>query len=449
MRRISLLAGIALAVATSADAPVPSTDPLQDDWRVEQFEPLARGLGAGPAFSQDRDTDPVETDVVEKAVVALREFNLLVTDKRGRAITDLRAAEVHVFEGGAEQRVAFLETVFGAREIAADIPPSELLETTIPDQPASPVRRIVLAFDAFNSTLRVRQRWLDAARGWVDDGLRPGDEVGIVSFGNDPKWVLPLTHDVDGIREALDRMELEPEAVDRDMQREMSSFMNDIRSFCPQGKEGFRCAFSLGEEYVGRWNRAAEQSVAQLDEFVEQLASVPGRKAVLLFSEGIIGDASAMAVNALLMNFGTENVNIETSRWRYRADAYDELRTMQTNARNAGVSFFTLYTARATAQGFAGDLEQGEVLTATDLGVNAWSRLESSARETLSVLATETGGRSYERLKDLNDDVRHAADAFLGIYSVGYYRKNPDADPGRLRVKVSRRNVDLDYDRRN
>jgi hypothetical protein len=43
MRRISLLAGIALAVATSADAPVPSTDPLQDDWRVEQFEPLARG----------------------------------------------------------------------------------------------------------------------------------------------------------------------------------------------------------------------------------------------------------------------------------------------------------------------------------------------------------------------------------------------------------------------
>ena len=41
MRRISLLAGIALALATSADAPVPSTDPLQDDWRVEQFEPLA------------------------------------------------------------------------------------------------------------------------------------------------------------------------------------------------------------------------------------------------------------------------------------------------------------------------------------------------------------------------------------------------------------------------
>jgi VWFA-related protein len=404
-------------------------------------------LGTGPAFSQDRDTDPVETDVVEKAVVALREFDLLVTDKRGRAITDLRAAEVQVFEGGTEQRVAFLETVFGAREIAADIPPPELLKTTTPDPPASPVRRIVLAFDAFNSTLRVRQRWLDAARDWVDDGLRPGDEVGIVSFGNAPKWVLSLTHDVDDIREAFDRMALEPEAADRDVQRDMSSFINDIRSHCPQGNEGFRCAFVLGEERVQRWNRAAEQSVAQLDEFVHQLANVPGRKAVLLFSEGIIGDASAMVVNALLMNFGTEIVNIETLRWRYRADAYDELRAMQSNARNAGVSFFTLYTARATARGFAGDLEQGEVLTATDLGVNAWSRLESSARETLSVLATETGGRSYERLKDLDDDVGHAADAFLGIYSVGYYRKNPNTDPGRLRVKVSRRNVDLDYDR--
>ncbi len=404
-------------------------------------------MAGGLAFSQDRDTDPVESDVVEKAVVALREFDLLVTDKRGRAITDLRASEVRVFEGGTEQRVAFLETVFGEREIAAGVPPRELPDTVIPDRPASPVRRIVLAFDAFNSTLRVRQRWLDAARGWVDDGLRPGDEIGIVTFGDDSKWVLPLTGDVETVRQALDGITLEPEASDRDVQREMSSFMNDIRSYCPQGNEGFRCAYVLGHEYVQLWNRASEQSIAQLDRFIEQLASVDGRKAVLLFSEGIIGDASAMAVNALLMNFGQEIVNVETHRWNYNTDAYDELRVMQANARAADVSFFTLYTARSTARGFGGDLEQGEVLTVPDFGVNAWSRLESSARETLSVLATETGGRSYERLKDLDDDVRHAADAFLGIYSVGYYRKNPDTDPGRLRVKVSRRNLDLDYDR--
>ncbi|MCZ6765433.1 MAG: VWA domain-containing protein, partial [bacterium] len=316
------------------------------------------------------------------------------------------------------------------------------------DGPVSRVRRIVLVFDAFNSTLRVRQRWLGAARAWADDGLRCGDEVGIVILGNDPRWVLPGTTNVEAIRRTLDGLALENEAADRDIQREMSSFMNDIRSYCQKGIEGFRCAYVLGNEYVQRWNRASEQAIAHLDAIVEHLARVPGRKAVLLFSEGIIGDASAMVVNALLMNFGTEPVNIETLRWSYNTDVYDELRVMQANARAAKVSFFTLYTARSTARGFAGDLEQGETLTATDLGVNAWGRLESSVRETLSVLATETGGRSYERLRDLNDDVRHAADAFLGIYSVGYYRKNPDTDLGRLRVKLSRRNVDLDYDRR-
>jgi VWFA-related protein len=405
-------------------------------------------FGAGLAFSQGPDVPPVETDIVEKSVVALREFDLLVTDKRGRAITDLRAAEVRVFEGGTEQRVAFLETVFGERETAVGAQ-QEVLDTIAPIQPTSRVRRIILAFDAFNSTLRVRERWLDAARNWVDDGLRAGDEVGIAAFGNEPKWVLPLTGDVEAIRQALDRMALGPEAVDRDIQREMSSFMNNIRSYCPAGNEGFRCAYVLGEEYVQRWNRASEQSIAHLDTLVEQLASVPGRKAVLLFSEGIIGDASAMAVNALLMNFGSSIVNIESLRWSYNTDAYDELRVMQANARAADVSFFTLYTARSTARGFGGNLEQGDLLTVPDFGVNAWSRLESSARETLSVLATETGGRSYERLKDLDDDVHHAADAFLGIYTVGYYRKNPNTDPGRLRVKVSRRNVDLDYDRRN
>lgn len=407
---------------------------------------VVSGVSVTPSQNPDQ-TDPVETDVVEKTVVALREFDLLVTDKRGRAITDLRAAEVRVFEGRTEQRVAFLETVFGERQITAGSPQD------IPDmgslgRQASRVRRIVLAFDAFNSTLRVRQRWLDAARGWVDDGLRPGDEIGVVVFGNAPKWVLPLTANVETVRRALEGMALDHEAADRDVQREMSSLMHDIRAYCPKGNEGFRCAYVLGQEYVQRWNRASEQSIAHLDTVIEHLANVPGRKAVLLFSEGIIGDASAMAVNALLVNFGTSVVNIETLRWSYNSDAYDELRIMQANARAAKISFFTLYTARPTARGFAGDLEQAETLTAPDLGVNAWGRLESAARETLSVLATETGGRSYERLRDLDADVRHAADGFLGIYSVGYYRKNPDAELGRLRVKVNRRNVDLDYDRR-
>jgi len=411
---------------------------------------MATGIASGASAASFQDQDParpVETDVVEKAVVALHEFDLLVTDKRGRAITDLRAEEVRVFEGRTEQRVAFLETVFGERTIAVGAP-QDIPELGSLHGPVSRVRRIVLVFDVFNSTLRVRQRWLGAARAWVNNGLRSGDEVGIVVFGTDPRWVLPATTDVETIRRSLDGLTLENEAANRDIQREMSSFMNDIRSYCQGGNEGFRCAYVLGEEYVQRWNRASEQMIAHLDTIIEHLANVPGRKAVLLFSEGIIGDASAMVVNALLVNFGTSIVNIESLRWNYNTDAYDELRVMQANARDAKISFFTLYTARSTARGFAGDLEQGQALTAIDLGVNAWSRLESSVRETLSVLATETGGRSYENLRDLNDDVRHAADAFLGIYSVGYYRKDPDTDPGRLRVKVSRRNVDLDYDRR-
>ena len=408
---------------------------------------LAAGLilANGIALSQDQDPQPVASDVVEKAVVELREFDLLVTDRRGRAITDLQAQDVRVFEGRTEQRVAFLDTVFGERHIAIG---AEEFAGTIPDgHHAGRTRRILLAFDTFNSTLRVRHRWVEAARGWVQNGLAPGDEVGMLSLGVHPKWLLSPTRNVESIQRALDRVTLEGDAPDRDIQREMSSFMNNVRSQCPQGKEGFRCAFVLGEEYVRRLNRDAERSVAHLDQLVQDLADIPGRKAVLLFSEGIIGDASAMVVNALLMNFGTSIVNIETLRWRYNADAYDEIRAMQANAREAAVSFFALYTSRTSVAGFAGDLEQGELLEAADLGVNAWSRLESSARETLSVLATETGGRSYERLKNLDEDVGHAAGAFLGIYSVGYYRKNPGSDPQRLRVRVDRKNVEIDYNR--
>ena len=66
----------------------------------------------------------------------------------------------------------------------------------------------------------------------------------------------------------------------------------------------------------------------------------------------------------------------------------------------------------------------------------------------MNELAKETGGRSYHGLKKLTDNVQAAADSFFGMYTVGYYRSDPDAEVGKVRVKIARRKLAIDYPER-
>jgi VWFA-related protein len=407
----------------------------------------------------------LDSDLVEEQVVAVAELVVLVTDRDGRPVADVAGAEVRVLEAGVEQRLAFFEPVSRGRPkpvpgTEAPVPapvytpegehaagePADVL-------PTRAVRRVVLAFDVRNSRKQVREGWQDAARDWLATGMQPDDRAGIVLLGRYPEWLAEFSDDRPALVGTLEKGLLKRAAPSRDRSRYVTSLADDIRT-CLEAESGrvasgdvVDCAYTMARARVPRWNAEARESVANLDALVGQLAAIPGRKVVLLFSEGIVDDPAMIAVYTILDAIGSAGVfpDIHKMKARIGNDVHAELAALQEHARAAGVSFFTLNTKERNASATRGGLEHPTALPARALGVEPWRDMDASTRETLDLLARETGGRSYLGLEELGDQVSAAADSYFGMYTLGYYRADPRAEPGKLRVEIARKGLEVSY----
>lgn len=426
-----------------------------------------------PAYYQNTPDSGVE----EHVRVELAEFKVLVTDKQGKAISDLRPEEIRVLEDGVEQRLAFLDSVIGGRTTTTERPLEERSTAQLfaadgeeaPDQsgivvlPPKERRRIVLAFDVKNSHKNVRDDWKLAALDWLKNDMQPDDWVSIVVIQSYAQWLTGFTSDPHVLTNALENISLERSAANTDRGREMTDLVKQIQELCIDTRgadhranerrrprsdmsgEELSCGFNLTEGFVAEWNIEALETVGTLRSIVGQLAAVPGRKAVILFSEGVISDASMAGVNAMLSVLGTSTVDITRVLWQLNKNATREIGDLQNVARAGDVSFFTLNTTRYQDTGTDFNLESGQTLAYQSTAVNPWNEMRWDVQGTLSALAKETGGRAYNGIKDLEEKVVAAADGFFGLYVVGYYRADPDRPMGKLKIEVDRKKLKIDY----
>ncbi len=437
-------------------------------------------LGAAPWLAAAaQEAAPTPPQIEEQVQVELVELRLLVTDERGRPIADLEAEEVEVYEGGELQRIAFLEHVAeasGATTREERLPPPAPLYTPQGERvvspepeavaPPKPIRRIVFAFDVKNSKKNVREEWTRAALDWIRTEMRSEDRAAIVVFRNYPDWLTPLTSDRELLQRTLQALALESGISDRDRRRDVARLVDDLVTLCtdlsrggPRGPRGRqlgtavsgeeeRCAYRVVEPYVYQWNRDAQESAEVLRTLTGQLAAVPGRKMVLLFSEGIVPDATSVGVEAAVAVFGAQRIDHSLWRFNLDRDITTELSELHRVARAADVAFFALDTRQGYDAGMAGMAEQPSNLSNVSLGMNPWRDMEWSMRDTLSALARETGGRYYSGRKDVGEHVRLAADSWKAFYLLGYYRSRPGTPLDKVTVKLKRKRVEVDYARR-
>jgi len=432
---------------------------------------------SGPAKKRDPRDLPVETDVVEEVAVELAEVGVLVTDRRGNAIADLKPEEITVYENGKPQRLAYVDNVGGTRFAGKldDAPPpaatydreGKMADAGAIDavMPARAVRRIVLAFDVKNSKLNIREKWRQAAEDWVRDEMRDDDLVGVVVFRSYPFWLVPFTSDKSAVLSSIEAVSLDQGIQDRDKRRDVSQLVDDIHSLCTDlgspsdrrrrgsGDSGNRgpktdeagCAYNLAEPQVQQWDLEANETLGTLRGLTGQLAAVPGRKMVILFSEGWVSDAATAGTQAMLAVFGIGKVDTTVVRWSLDRDALRDVNELHLTAKAARVSFFTIDTTRGYDEGFGSALERGQHLSYQNQGVNPWSEMNWDTRQTLNALAKATGGRSYHGIKELEEKMTAAADSFFGYYLVGYYRSDPHARAGKVKVEVKRPKLEVGY----
>jgi VWFA-related protein len=429
---------------------------------------LSLAILPGIRAQEARPSEVIDSGVEERVQVVLAEFKLLVTDKKGHPVTDLRPNEIRVFEGGDLQELAFLESWL-ATEADRDLATREAVAAPVyaPDgtehrtesavvPPPKPVRRVIFVFDIRNSRLRIREEWREAALEWTRTKMGPDDVASVIVLHSYPQWVLQSTSDRASLVQALQGMDLFSDTPDRNRREEMSALLTDLEACVDIGGGSRRgsgssgaasttglndettCAYRISQPYIDQWGNESDESILALRQLTGQLAAIPGRKAVLLFSEGIIPDPSHVAINAMLSIWGAQVINYRQISSTLRRDAFNAIGALHRVAAASDVVYFTMDTRSAAERGYSSDVERQVSQARGALGINPWNEMYEATRSTLSALAYATGGRPFYGREKLQQQVSAAAASYYGVYNVGYYRADP-TNPGKLKIKIDRK----------
>ncbi|HVG29489.1 MAG TPA: VWA domain-containing protein [Pyrinomonadaceae bacterium] len=385
---ISLVAGFARIVYGQAQgAPAAQEEPRQRPRRVgdnssAQPKPTP---DARPAAGQNAPVE-VGDDEVLRVDTQLVPVPVVVRDRAGRPVANLRAENFTVFEDGRPQRVTNFATTDAPFEIA-------------------------LLLDTSGSTREDIGLIRRAANLFIEQ-LRPGDRVSIVSFNTKQEGAsklasvevkTPLTEDRERLRDALDKL----------------------------GSSG-------GTPFYDALERVA------LEVFREPpREEVRGRRALVALTDGVDSTSEAefdesrarlrkSGVISYFIQVNTEDFVEERLLRDCRDDGRLSLSKVQLQR------YRRIYAAGADAADYANFCQMGQ-FERMDIS----RRLYQLARSEMQQLAKDSGGKAFNAL-DLRDARRafaEVAEEIGKLYSLGYYSTNKARDGSFRQIRVEVRGV--------
>ena len=378
---------------------------------------------ATSAFAQLRET--VNVNVVEVPVS--------VVDASGNPVRGLTAANFELYDRGKKQAITSFDKI--------DFASKETVTAISPLNPAAR-RSFLLLFDLGFSSPRSLVRAQEAARRFVTTAVQPRDLVGVGTIDNDHGFRLltAFTTDRDLIASAIN----DPSGFrgNDPLQLGNKTFVADLTNGAsantPQaggGKETGAAAASemaerqqqlthSNEQYVrGR----VEKQVDYLGDLARTLRAVPGRKQVILLSEGF--DAKYLQ--------GRDARDTEAAARDNDAVATGQYWKVDNDARYGSTSSLSMLDRMA--QSFR---SSDVVLDAIDIqGVRVQNDVTSGANINsnagLFVLSRPTGGEVFQNSNDLKNNFDRMLHAQEVVYVIGFQAST--ASPGKfhdLKVKL-------------
>jgi VWFA-related protein len=307
-----------------------------------------------------------------------------VTDRKGNPVTNLKESDFKVYDEGALQKInSFdLENIRQlAQEKGENGKPAVInLGTLPPSTPQSTYTQLVqnhrltvLFFDLTSLQIPDLLRALESAENFVRTQMTPADLVAVATYASDLRVLQDFTNDRDALLTAIKSIQIGQssglasngsvgEAGGTD------SFGNTIVT------QDTGDAFTPDETEFNIFN--TDEKLAALQSLGQVLRAVPGRKSVIDFSSGI------------------EQTGVENEA---------QLQATIDSANRSDVSFYTLdargLVALPPGGGASAASPSGTAIYTADAVSSQLSSLHNS-RDTLSSLATDTGGRMFT---DLNN----------------------------------------------
>jgi VWFA-related protein len=359
----------------------------------------AQQAGTPPPPPVLQSQKPEDVDVV-RITTNLVQVDAVVTDKNGKLITDLKPEEVEIFEDGRKQKITHF--TFNLSETA---PTERVAKSTTADKTAPPIptsrirpedikRTIAIVVDdlglSFESTHFVQR----ALKKFIDEQMQTGDLVAIIRTSGGMGALQQFTSDKRQLYAAVERVK-----------------------WNANGRSGVSAFEAIQPPTAGAHGADIDQANDDLNDFrkdvfavgtlgavsyvVKGLKDLPGRKSILLVSDG----------------FKIYNPDDPTRNYL----ALEKLRRLIDEAGRASVVIYTMNATGLQTMGFtaADDLSGRDTQQLQD-AMTSRRNEAFNTQQGLDFLAQQTGGIAIRNTNDLSGGIRRVLEDQKGFYLIGY-----------------------------
>lgn len=426
-------------------------------------------------FAQEKPapTPPVEDDTdVVKISTALIQLDVVVTDKSGKLVTDLKPEDFEITENGERQTVTNLSYFAGQKVQTTDgnLNAAGVSNQTMPT--VGEVRRTVgiVIDDAGLSAQSINLVKKELVR-FIAEQVQPNDLVAIIKtsgsvgvlqqFTTDKKKLLAVVEDLKF--QPLTASGLSPFAPINISFNEQIQANNGGGELSDKAKAIFEQKTSV--EFLSNLNKnivVTAGALGVLNSTINAMSRLPGRKSVLYIAEGIFSlfdSASSGGFsnrNAKGGSLGISGSSNSSSIFTESRQLEDKLRGITEIANRATIAVYTLDPRGTAPINFsASDVVRGGIADRESGGQNendltARNNEFKASQLGMKFLSEETSGKAFINTNDLGKSLRDTLDSQNGYYILAY---QPDTDTfnsdkrrfNKLNVKVKRPNVNVTY----
>lgn len=390
-------------------------------------------------WAQDEPPADSEPSFVGSVEVSVVNVDVHVTDRDGNPVPNLTVDDFEILADGEPVEITNFYAVEDGRPThsvsatsTAEASPTEPLRDEPTEPPAEQRLHMIIFVDNFNLRPLERNRILPALRTFLLSELGDHDVVLLASYGRGLQVHHPFTSDRHELADAvLDLSETSGFRVPRDTQRRDALQRID-------GADSATAALTWARNYAESEYNEIQTTVAALRDFLDSLAGLPGRKALLHVSSGVPMVPGQELYEAVDVKFPDSGAFMEMSRY----DASREFDRLAAQANSHRISFYTLDAGGLRPSSFGGVEYSGRNRGGSRGRVD--SALEANLQSPLRYLADRTGGRAIVNLNDVLPPLRQVGAELQTYYSLGFRdRQAGDGRYHRIEVKVDRPRVQV------
>jgi VWFA-related protein len=407
-------------------------------------------LATVPIHAQDRKPNKSDDQDVVKITSNLVSLDVIVKDKKGRPVTDLKAEDFTVTENGVPQKITFFDsTLTTTTEVNQSTDAAgTTTETKSRTTPSGFPRNIVaLVLDGQSTELGNLKHVREGILKYIRERISENDSVALFSISGGLQLLQSFTHDkgalIAAVEKAYDSSTVSKTSEARGIAENISALRDKVAAGPPgdsvpsspgAGAAGSAMAEKMIaqrmlEEYIQfRSVLSAQQTrpvLAALAAIAEGLRSIPGKKTLVMFSQGFVAPESLdWQVQSTVDIANRANVAI------YIIDS---------TGLTGGAPTSGSLVAASPLAGISGalDMEQRRRAAAGE-SVFDISRQEGLNRQQdlLYRISEDTGGHFLKNTNDIGAGLERIDSEIRSRYTLAYRSTDPNFDGSFRKVKI-------------